>query len=31
MSIVPGSGCLPISPLDPEIAQVRAYEKAHHV
>jgi branched-chain amino acid transport system substrate-binding protein len=29
--IVPHSGCLPISSTDPEIAQVRAYEKAHGV
>jgi len=31
MSIVPGSGCLPISTADPEVATVRAYEKAHGV
>jgi branched-chain amino acid transport system substrate-binding protein len=31
MSIVPGSGCLPISTADPEVGTVRAYEKAHGV
>jgi hypothetical protein len=28
MQIVPGSGCLQISSFDPEVAQVRAIEKA---
>ena len=31
MQIVPKSGCMPIDPVDPEVATVRAYEKAHHV
>jgi branched-chain amino acid transport system substrate-binding protein len=31
MQIVPGSGCLAISTDDPEVATVRAYEKAHGV
>ena len=31
MQIVPGSGCLPISTVDPEVKTVRAYEKAHNV
>ncbi|HZL54961.1 MAG TPA: ABC transporter substrate-binding protein [Solirubrobacteraceae bacterium] len=29
--IVPHSGCLPISSIDPEVGQVRAYEKSHGV
>ena len=29
MQIVPNSGCLPIDPIDPEVAKARAYEKAH--
>jgi branched-chain amino acid transport system substrate-binding protein len=29
MQIVPHSGCLPIDPVDPEVAKARAYEKAH--
>ena len=29
MQIVPKSGCLPIDPIDPEVAKARAYEKAH--
>ena len=29
MQIVPTSGCLPIDPIDPEVAKARAYEKAH--
>jgi hypothetical protein len=31
MSIVPGSGCLPISSIEPVVKQVRAYEKANNV
>jgi len=31
MQIVPGSGCLAIDPVDPEVATARAYEKAHGV
>jgi branched-chain amino acid transport system substrate-binding protein len=31
MQRVPGSGCLPISTADPEVAHVRAYERRHHV
>jgi branched-chain amino acid transport system substrate-binding protein len=29
MQIVPGSGCLPIDAVDPEVAKARTYEKAH--
>ena len=31
MALVPKSGCLPISTVDPLVKQVRAYEKAHKV
>jgi branched-chain amino acid transport system substrate-binding protein len=31
MQIVPKSGCLPIDAVDPEVANARAYEKAHGV
>ncbi|MGH2850384.1 MAG: ABC transporter substrate-binding protein [Solirubrobacteraceae bacterium] len=31
MQIVPHSGCLPIDPVDPQVAKSRAYEKAHNV
>ena len=31
MVLVPKSGCLPISTVDPLVKQVRAYEKSHHV
>jgi branched-chain amino acid transport system substrate-binding protein len=31
MVLVPKSGCLPISTVDPLVKHVRAYEKAHHV
>jgi len=31
MVLVPKSGCLPISTVDPLVKQVRAYEKKHHV
>ena len=31
MVIVPGSGCMQISAVDPLVKTVRAYEKSHHV
>jgi hypothetical protein len=31
MVLVPGSGCMKISSVDPLVKTVRAYEKSHHV